>query len=78
MVNMDNETLVYVIADLRDRAEVGFKKYGHYLDQSPDDMLQHAYEEALDLCMYLKTEIIRKKREKEVNAKVPFHVGEYK
>ena len=80
MVNMDtdNITLTYVIADLRDRAEVGFKKYGCTIDRSPDDMLQHAYEEALDLCMYLKTEIIRKKREKEVNAKVPFHVGEYK
>lgn len=75
-----NETLVYVIADLRDRAEVGFKKYGHGVEASPDDMMVHAYEEALDLAMYLKTEINRKKREREeeFNAKVPFHLGEYK
>jgi hypothetical protein len=57
----DNEILAYVIADLRDRSEVGFKKYGHFLGASPDDMLQHAYEEALDLCMYLKTQIQRQK-----------------
>lgn len=72
---MTNETLSYVIADLRDRAEIGFKKYGHYLDQSPDDMLQHAYEEALDLAMYLKTEINRKKREKVVNENLPLDIG---
>lgn len=74
---MENETLVYVIADLRDRAEVGFKKYGHGVKASPDDMLQHAYEEALDLSMYLKTEIERKKREKVLNTLVPFLVGDY-
>lgn len=56
-MDSDNIILALVVADLRDRAEVGFKKYGHTLDQSKDDMLQHAYEEALDLAMYLKTEI---------------------
>lgn len=74
---MANETLVYVIADLRDRAEVGFKKYGHGVEASPEDMLQHAYEEALDLSMYLKTEIERRKREKALNTLIPFLVGDY-
>lgn len=72
-----NETLPHVIADLRDRAEVGFKKYGHGVEASHDDMLQHAYEEALDLAMYLKTEINRKAREKVLNTLVPFLVGDY-
>jgi len=74
---MSNETLVYVIADLRDRAEAGFKKYGHGVEASTDDMMQHAYEEALDLAMYLKTEINRKKREEVLNTLVPFLVGDY-
>lgn len=74
-MDSDNIILALVIADLRDRAEFGRKKYGHTLDQSPDDMLQHAYEEALDLCMYLKTEIKRKQKEKEVNERLPLDVG---
>jgi hypothetical protein len=53
----NSPVLALVIEDLLNRAEVGFKKYGRTLDQSKDDMLQHAYEEALDLAMYLKTEI---------------------
>ena len=72
-----SEVLTYVIADLRDRADIGFKKYGCTIDDSPDDMLQHAMEEALDLCMYLKTEIMRKKKEKEVNKLIPLHIGDY-
>ena len=60
-----NVVLAYVVADLRDRSEVGFKKYGHFLDASEDDMLQHAYEEALDLAMYLKTQILKNRRRAE-------------
>ena len=74
---MTQETLAYVIADLRDRAEVGFKKYGHGVEASPDDMLQHAYEEALDLAMYLKTEINRKKQERRTNRTMPLTIGDY-
>lgn len=74
-MDSDNIILTYVIADLRDRAEEGFKKYKKTLDQSSDDMLQHAYEEALDLAMYLKTEIKRKEKEKEVNNNLPLDVG---
>lgn len=56
-MDSNSPVLALVIEDLLNRAEVGFKKYGCTLDQSKDDMLQHAYEEALDLAMYLKTEI---------------------
>lgn len=65
-MDSDNLTLLYVIADLRDRADVGFKKYGEYLHQNNrDSMLQHAYEEALDLAMYLKAEIRRNKAKED-------------
>ena len=53
-------TLYAVMEDLIRRSDLGMKKYGHAIEESPDDMLQHAYEEALDLAMYLKTEINRK------------------
>lgn len=51
----DNPILDGVVKDLVDRAEVGFKKYGRYLHDSSDDMLQHMYEELLDAAMYVKT-----------------------
>lgn len=43
--------------DLLDRSNRGIKKYGTTLDRTDltqDQWLQHAYEEALDLCLYLK------------------------
>lgn len=47
-----------VIADLRSRSKVGIKKYNTTLDQNNhQNILQHAYEEALDLAQYLKKEI---------------------
>jgi hypothetical protein len=47
-----------VIDDLRSRSKVGIKKYNTTLDQNNhQNMLQHAYEEALDLAQYLKKEI---------------------
>lgn len=47
-----------VIQDLRDRADRGWKKYSSTLQgNNKDNMLQHAYEEALDLAQYLKKEI---------------------
>lgn len=54
-------TLYKVSQDLYDRQQLGIKKYGCRVDQSPDDMLQHLYEELLDACMYIKTEIERRK-----------------
>ena len=46
-----------VCADIAKRQQVGIKKYGCTVAESQDDMLQHAYEEALDLAVYLKAEI---------------------
>lgn len=45
-----------VVHDMLMRNEEGAEKYNRYLKTDcPDHMLQHAYEEALDLCVYLKT-----------------------
>jgi hypothetical protein len=52
-----SKTLEAVIADLRQREEKGIQTYGGTVDQanlSKEEWLQHAYEEALDLCIYLK------------------------
>ena len=47
-----------IYQDLYDRNTRGLNKYGHLLDDNNyQDMLQHAYEEALDLTQYLKKEI---------------------
>ena len=52
-----SKTLEKVIADLRQREEKGIQTYGGTVDQanlSKEEWLKHAYEEALDLCIYLK------------------------
>ena len=50
-----------IYQDLYDRNTRGLDKYGHLLDDNNyQDMLQHAYEEALDLTQYLKKEIDNK------------------
>ena len=49
-----------VCADIAARQRVGIAKYGCTVEESPDDMLRHAYEEALDLAVYLKAEIERR------------------
>lgn len=47
-----------IYSDLQERNERGLNKYGHYLDDNNyQDMIQHAYEEALDLSQYLAKEI---------------------
>ena len=47
-----------VIEDLTTRAERGYKKYSTTLyENNHQNMLQHAYEEVLDLAQYLKKEI---------------------
>lgn len=50
-----------VCEDIAARQRVGIAKYGRTVEQSPDDMIRHAYEEALDLAVYLKAEIERKR-----------------
>ena len=52
------DTIVQAVqSDLQARSERGIAKYGTTLDRndlSEKDWLQHAYEEALDLALYLK------------------------
>ena len=51
-----------VIKDMIARNEMGAEKYNRYLQTDcPDSMLQHAYEEVLDLAVYLKTQIEKQK-----------------
>lgn len=51
----------YVIADLVARAEVGMRKHGTPLATcNGRDALMDAYQEALDLCMYLKQAILER------------------
>ena len=52
-----SQTLEAVISDLKSREEKGVQTYGGTVDEanlSREQWLQHAYEEALDLCIYLK------------------------
>ncbi len=53
-----DEITTEVMRDLSNRADKGFRKYQTTLeDNNHQNMLQHAYEEALDLALYLKKEI---------------------
>lgn len=57
LIARQETTLDRVIADLRSREERGIAKYGMRVDENPlshREWLQHAYEEALDLAIYLK------------------------
>ena len=55
--------LNYVLNDLQERADAGKKKYGTYLETNNGrDALWDAYQEALDLVMYLRQAIIEKER----------------
>ncbi len=56
------KVLDLVLKDLTDRAEVGHEKYGTYLEtHNGRDALMDAYQEALDLCMYLRQAIEERK-----------------
>jgi DNA-binding transcriptional regulator GbsR (MarR family) len=49
---------ISVITDLVSRSKRGVEKYNTTLDENNhQNMLQHAYEEALDMAQYLKKEI---------------------
>jgi hypothetical protein len=53
-----DEITTKVMRDLSLRSEKGFKKYNTTLEaNNHQNMLQHAYEEVLDLAQYLKKEI---------------------
>lgn len=51
----NKKILDLVVQDLVDRAEMGKVKYGRYLESNNGrNALMDAYQEALDLCMYLR------------------------
>jgi len=52
----NGETVLFeVLHDLMDRAKIGKEKYGtHLKTNNGRDALMDAYQESLDLCMYLK------------------------
>jgi hypothetical protein len=53
-----DEITTAVMEDLKLRSDRGYIKYGTYLHQNNhQNMLQHAYEEVLDLAQYLKKEM---------------------
>jgi hypothetical protein len=61
-----SKILYSIIDDLLETEEKGKKEYGTTMDRtdlSEEDWLQHAYEEALDLSIYLKKLIKLKKNE---------------
>lgn len=68
LVNEEKDTIVEAVrADLQRRSEIGIKKYNTTLDRTDlteIDWLNHAYEEALDLALYLKKTITLKQESK--------------
>ena len=53
--------LPHVLQDLKDRAAVGKEKYGTMLEtDNSRDALMDAYQEALDLVMYLRQAILER------------------
>jgi hypothetical protein len=65
MSNILDET----IKDLYKREIRGLKEYGTTMDRtdlSQDEWLQHAYEEALDLALYLKKLLLTNAPEKSI------------
>jgi hypothetical protein len=60
---MDSEVLKQVIDDMRNREAKGKKEYGTTMDRtdlSDTDWMDYAYEEALDLSLYLKKIILNR------------------
>jgi hypothetical protein len=61
--------LEQTIKDLQAREVRGLKEYGTTMDRtdlSQDEWLQHAYEEALDLALYLKKLLITNAPQKDI------------
>ena len=51
----------YVLADMQERAAAGVQKYGTPLQtHNGRDALWDAYQEALDLCVYLRQAILER------------------
>jgi hypothetical protein len=60
---MNQTSTELVTLDLMAREAFGLRKYGHYVNESTDDMLQHLYEELLDASVYIKTLIEQRKEQ---------------
>ena len=61
--------LEQTIKDLQAREVRGLKEYGTTMDRtdlSQDEWLQHAYEEALDLALYLKKLLLNNAPQKNI------------
>jgi hypothetical protein len=55
-----------VLSDIAERAQFGYVKYGTLLQaQNGRDALWDAYQEAIDLVMYLRQELARREEPKE-------------
>lgn len=54
--NMKKDEIVEsLVEDFQKRSEFGIRKYGTTLkENNKDDFLQHALEEAMDFCVYIK------------------------
>lgn len=67
LVMRDIEALASgVVEDIAERREVGIRRYGTALQPfNGRDALQDAYEEAIDLAMYLKQEIVERERRRQ-------------
>lgn len=76
---MPHKVWELVIQDMFERNETGAAKYNRYLlTNCPDNTLQHAYEEALDLAVYLKTEICKQQSNKQMCLEEAYeHVARY-
>lgn len=58
--------LVHVLRDIQERSEMGHKKYGTLLSTfNGRDPLWDAYQEAIDLVMYLRQAILEKEAAKQ-------------
>lgn len=55
------QVLPHVLADMQQRIAVGANEYGEPLTtHNGRDALQDAYEEALDMCLYLKQALLER------------------
>jgi hypothetical protein len=64
-----SDILNQTIKDLHEREARGLKEYGTTLDRTDltkDEWLQHAYEEALDLALYLKKLLLTNAPQKDI------------
>lgn len=72
----ETPTYLHVIADIRERAAAGLNTYGTYLQPNNGrDSLQDAYEEALDLALYIRNEMLRRDGEQRRVEDLKAHVA---